>query len=683
MKKIKSKPILISIFLIIYFIELIRTAFITDDAGITLRSILNFINGYGPTFNIDERVQAFTHPMWFLILAITTLLFGNVFYATFFVSIGVSVLNLWLLTTKLALNNLGMLIGLFAIILSKSFIDFSTSGLENPLSHLFILLSLFSGIYLLDDKSKKYLIYFFLNLGFLFITRQDLILIFFPLILYILFNEKAQPKTLIISILIGSIPVILWTTFSLFYYGFPFPNTAYAKLATGITKLALFQQGIFYFIESFIIDPLTLSIIIIGFFIGFKSGSFGICLSTGILLYLLYIINIGGDFMAGRFFTSPFLISLVILSRYNYRKSLLIIVCLVIAILGLFNIKHTLLSGIDYKREKFPVHGVDDVRGFYYRTQGLLTSDQIHKNSTFLSDWKLKERKVEVTCGNMGFQSLHLGPNVHLIDLCALSDPLLSRLPSIIGPWQSGHFYRALPQGYIESVAQNQNLIIDSDLHNFYDSIRLITRESLTNWSRIKEIYKINLSKIQNFNNQLFRYPINLDEKIDFKQNSKGSSFLNDGYSVNLTGNGWATPESWGVWAMGKVARLSLRIPSADKPTKLILTVQVLASNTLNSQIIEIYEVTDAGHTENGPTDRFKGGVYKKLQTVNINGTELIELKPFNIVIPIDSNKNNFEPSHINLEFRFPTPLRPMDISENHKNDSRELVMGLISAIFK
>ena len=29
---------------------------LSDDAAITLRTVLNFINGYGPTFNIDERV---------------------------------------------------------------------------------------------------------------------------------------------------------------------------------------------------------------------------------------------------------------------------------------------------------------------------------------------------------------------------------------------------------------------------------------------------------------------------------------------------------------------------------------------------------------------------------------------------------------------------------------------------
>lgn len=55
----KKYRLLLSLFLIsLYFIALIRTAWVSDDAAITLRTVLNFINGYGPTFNVDERVQA-------------------------------------------------------------------------------------------------------------------------------------------------------------------------------------------------------------------------------------------------------------------------------------------------------------------------------------------------------------------------------------------------------------------------------------------------------------------------------------------------------------------------------------------------------------------------------------------------------------------------------------------------
>jgi hypothetical protein len=37
-------------------------AWIGDDAAITARVIDNLLHGYGLRWNVDERVQAFTHP---------------------------------------------------------------------------------------------------------------------------------------------------------------------------------------------------------------------------------------------------------------------------------------------------------------------------------------------------------------------------------------------------------------------------------------------------------------------------------------------------------------------------------------------------------------------------------------------------------------------------------------------
>src|SRR5580700_1547962 len=112
---------------------LVRTAWMSDDADITFRCVMNFIHGYGPTFNIDERVQAFTHPLWFILISVFTLLFGNVFAAAFALSIFFSLITWWLLTTRLATSFWpGMLAGT-SLLLSKAFVDYSTSGLANSL----------------------------------------------------------------------------------------------------------------------------------------------------------------------------------------------------------------------------------------------------------------------------------------------------------------------------------------------------------------------------------------------------------------------------------------------------------------------------------------------------------------------------------------------------------------------
>src|SRR5690625_3257669 len=116
-----------------FFVILIRTAWITDDAAITLRVVLNFVHGFGPTFNIDERVQTYTHPFWFFLLSLGALVFGNVYVSTFVASISASMASVGLLLGKFTKNIPSTILVLLALILSKAFIDFSTSGLENPL----------------------------------------------------------------------------------------------------------------------------------------------------------------------------------------------------------------------------------------------------------------------------------------------------------------------------------------------------------------------------------------------------------------------------------------------------------------------------------------------------------------------------------------------------------------------
>ena len=43
---------------------------ICDDALIDLRVARNLIEGYGPVFNLSERVEAYSNPLWVGVLAI-------------------------------------------------------------------------------------------------------------------------------------------------------------------------------------------------------------------------------------------------------------------------------------------------------------------------------------------------------------------------------------------------------------------------------------------------------------------------------------------------------------------------------------------------------------------------------------------------------------------------------------
>ena len=93
-----------------------------------------------------------------------------------------------------------------------------------------------------------------------------------------------------------------WTAFALIYYGFPFPNTAYAKLAMGIARGDVWTQGVLYLVDSLDRDPITLTAIAFAVLLGMSQRSAaGRASASGLLLYLLYVVSIGGDFMTGRF----------------------------------------------------------------------------------------------------------------------------------------------------------------------------------------------------------------------------------------------------------------------------------------------------------------------------------------------------------------------------------------------
>ena len=56
--------ILCAIFILLaLFVILLRTAWVSDDACISFRTVDNFLHGYGLRWNVSERVQTYTNPL--------------------------------------------------------------------------------------------------------------------------------------------------------------------------------------------------------------------------------------------------------------------------------------------------------------------------------------------------------------------------------------------------------------------------------------------------------------------------------------------------------------------------------------------------------------------------------------------------------------------------------------------
>ncbi len=317
----KKYPLYLLLFLIALFAGVITyRAWLCDDAYITFRVIDNAVNGYKFTWNIAEKVQVYTHPLWMLLQTAIYYFFRSNYLVGMFLSIIVSLAAVVILVFKVSKTILGGIIAVLVLTLSNAYVDYSTSGLENPLTHL--LLVIFFWIYFCMESGNKKLFMLSLVSSFGLMNRMDAALLFLPPMVYEFIKlEKKHWLMGLVWMAAGQLPFLAWEAFATVYYGFPLPNTAYSKI-TGVFPFEnVLRQGLWYFEQTFYYDLITL-VIMLAAILGvlWKKITSLYPLVISIFLYLVYIIYLAGDSYLGRFFTAPLLIAAVILSRMDYAE---------------------------------------------------------------------------------------------------------------------------------------------------------------------------------------------------------------------------------------------------------------------------------------------------------------------------------------------------------------------------
>jgi len=482
---------------------LVRCAWQSDDAYITFRTVSNWCHGYGLRWNAVERVQSYTHPLWMLAAAACFVLSGDVYYSTIALSIALTLLT----AIVLARTARSEAYGLLAVVLfagSFATIDFAVSGLETPL--LILLLALLVAV---ARREPPPLLTLALLASFIGLTRLDALLLVAPLFAVILWGRVTRAT--VTQLAIGALPLALWHAFSLFYYGFLFPNTAYAKLGLHVPLTALLLRGAVYLADSLRRDPLTLLVILGGVRTASVHGTrVEKSLAAGVALYLLYVVRIGGDFMSGRFLVAPFTVGVALLGSeplWQRRRPTLVAAAVTLAICAALP-DARLRSGVDFGSDAPPEDhvrdtGIADERAYYYPSTGLLAVWR--RRHEIVADrlpvpphrWSIAGAKAAadgvkaMPVPEVGFFGYFAGPSVHIVDLFALSDPLLARLPfDPTGEFRVGHYVRRLPQGYGRSVV-GDNVVVDPRVHAYYDVLRLITRGPLLSGARLLAIARM------------------------------------------------------------------------------------------------------------------------------------------------------------------------------------------------
>jgi arabinofuranosyltransferase len=491
--------------LAIVMYALLVCAWQCDDAYITFRTVRNFWSGWGLTWNPDERVQAYTHPLWMFVGLAVYGVAHEMFFSMTAVAVVLSLATVILLR-RICANPLEYIVTIVILTGSCAFIEFSVCGLENPLLNLILVASVVASRASPSPRSELARA---LCLSGVFLTRADAVLLIGPLWAAQTFERRGQLR----FSLLGLAPIAVWEVFSLVYYGSLTPNTALAKLNIDIPLTQLALEGVRYLGLSSLRDPVTLIVLIAAStFALLHGGRYERLLVAGTGLYLLYVVRIGGDFMAGRFLGAPLLVAVSAANGVDEcgqwpGRQRISAALVVVALAYAFIWPHSpMRSTLDYGKT-LHYEKVNDERAYYYQAMGLLPTLVRYPElkaanvpvpwGTFaaigLAFSKSPQRvMVRTEAGILGYYS---GEKI-VIDMPALADPLLARIKFRLGAdadgFRAGHYERWLPDGYLESRALDRNLIERPDLREAYDAIRLMVRGPLFTLPRWRAIWRLN-----------------------------------------------------------------------------------------------------------------------------------------------------------------------------------------------
>lgn len=336
--------VLISVIFFAGLYDSLSQSWTSDDAFISFRYAQNLVEGKGLVYNAGERVEGYSNFLWTLLIA-----WGikmkldpiDVTNALGVISFALTVLVFIFISWRLFKDNRpwGFFLPLTALCLlaQAHFREFATGGLETSFFTFLISLGFFGLIF-----SKKRRGYLLTGLVFVLValTRPDGIIFYALSFLFLLLTVSSTPKRRSYFLLPFIFVYIPYYILRFLYYGYPFSNVYYARSV----NLAWWGQGLeylFFYFKAYYVFWLLLILAVISVikvrksfkmifhppydFNPFQKALFLSLLFS--LVFSVYLIWIGGDFMFARFFIpiTPFLFFLMeaFVNRVSSRRYLI------------------------------------------------------------------------------------------------------------------------------------------------------------------------------------------------------------------------------------------------------------------------------------------------------------------------------------------------------------------------
>jgi arabinofuranosyltransferase len=540
--RVASSRAAYAVALVVFSVVFVANAWVGDDAFISFRVSDNIAHGYGPRWNVAERVQAFTDPLWTFVMALADRVTGEVFYTSMVVSFLLCVGMIAILWRWLR-RDVDRWLALTLLLSSKAFIDYTSSGLEYALSYL--LLTAFVAVFVWDLDEPlvpaRRLRRLTLLAALAFVNRADTILLYLPALLSLLVRRRRELSLRELGrLIVAAAPAWGWLLFALLYYGFPFPNTYYAKVHFGAPHWLQLHQGFAYVASSVRFDPITLGTIAAAIAVAWPVRDFRFRgLAAGAAAYVAYTVWVGGDFMAGRFFSLPFLLAVLLLAWLPKRRRSALAAIAALLLLNLVNPLAPLktIPNSDIGWQWRLQNGVKDERGAHNKSVNPLTYEvfRVMPDNPLAREGRSYAASPDTVFVHpwIGLIGYYAGPSKYIIDPNALSDPLLARLP--VGQdfyfafWVS-HWTRQLPQGYVESRRAHANLIADPRIHEFFDRILTVTEGPVFSLRRFHDIFDLNWGRFRRFSDE-----IRSVQKLEYETHMDNPLFTTDVGELNRT----------------------------------------------------------------------------------------------------------------------------------------------------
>ena len=509
-----------------YFVTLLKSAWLSDDYFITLRSVEHLFAGHGIRFNLYERSFLTTSVAYFFLLLPLRLVTADPFVLHGLFALTCNAVLLWLLW-KLAREHVGVwLLGVGLLFASKAYFDYSWFGQENPLGHALVAALAWSWLRLHEhaahppgSRPTPAAWRSFVALAALApLYRHDFVLLAWPLAMHVLWGQRVHLGVAGVcrTVCWMLAPLGAWTLFSLVYFGFPLPASAYAKLPEPFGLVHRLIAAWDYYRFSLHKDAVMMAVLFGSQLLWLGRPHLRI-VAAALALAMAYIVAVGADYMGGRFFTVPYVLMVALLCGTGAtwreyltqrlgrarRSAMLGALAAGLAAWAVLWPHAPATSAVIYRAPVFDAaypSGIANERAAHQPETGVTVWwDSMRTGGTYPDDMTARlgillgraERETFYVC-NLGMTPYMARLEQSFLDILGLADRFMAALPALT--WRPGHYERVRPAGLAQSLASGTPAFADAGLNRYFEILRNVTAgEPLLTTERFRHIVALNL----------------------------------------------------------------------------------------------------------------------------------------------------------------------------------------------